>query len=129
MPHPPSSSQSFAHGQCYVTNSRGRSFATLGFLHAPVPPGETPFFVNVVSQRALGGHILDVRQAEVDKFKRARQQQDVELIAAESSSSELEYDSCEESAPKKGRRAAALRSGALSKQKRREKIRDEAMKP
>jgi hypothetical protein len=94
-----------------------------------VPPGETPFFVNVVSQRALGGHILDVRQAEVDKFKRARQQQDVELIAAESSSSELEYDSCEESAPKKGRRAAALRSGALSKQKRREKIRDEAMKP
>jgi hypothetical protein len=40
----------------------------------------------------------------------------------------MEYDSCEESAPKKGRRAAALRSGALSKQKRREKIRDEAMK-
>ena len=126
-PTPPLS-QSFAHGQCYVTNSRGRSFATLGFLHAPVPPGEAPFFVNVVSQRALGGHILDVRQAEVDKFKRARQQQDVELIAAESSSSELEYGSCEESAPKKGRRAAALRSGALSKQKRREKIRDEAMK-
>ena len=82
----------------------------------------------MVSQRALGESILPVRQEEVDKFKRARHYQDVDLAAAESSS-ESGYDSCEEAAPKRGRGAAALRRGALSLQKRREQIREEAMKP
>ena len=45
--------ENFSHGTGYVTNSRTRTFATLGFLHATPPPGKPPTFVNVVLQRAL----------------------------------------------------------------------------
>jgi hypothetical protein len=43
----------FAHGTAYVSCSRTREFAALGFLHAPVEDGRAPTFVNVVLQRVL----------------------------------------------------------------------------
>ena len=46
----------------YVANSRTTGFATLGFLHAPLPegdaPGGRPTFTNCVLQRALAGGVL-----------------------------------------------------------------------
>ena len=43
----------FAHGTAYVSCSRTREFAALGFLHAPAEDGSAPTFVNVVLQRVL----------------------------------------------------------------------------
>jgi hypothetical protein len=53
--------ESFSHGTAYVANSRTTTFATLGFLHAPLPeeePGARPTFVNFVLQRALAAGVL-----------------------------------------------------------------------
>jgi hypothetical protein len=54
--------ESFAHGTAYVANSRTTGFATLGFLHAPLPegdaPGGRPTFTNCVLQHALAGGVL-----------------------------------------------------------------------
>ena len=54
--------ESFSHGTAYVANSRTTTFATLGFLHAPLPeedPGGRPTFVNYVLQRALAAGVLE----------------------------------------------------------------------
>jgi hypothetical protein len=57
-----STNESFAHGTAYVACSRTTGFATLGFLHAPLPedspPGARPHFVNYVLQRALAPGVL-----------------------------------------------------------------------
>ena len=38
--------------------SRGKTFSTLGFLHAPTAHGEAPVFLNYVIQRALQQGVL-----------------------------------------------------------------------
>jgi hypothetical protein len=122
--------ENFAHGTAYVANSRTTSYATLGFLHAPLPEHEAegrPTFINHVLQRALAPGVL-VGAARPPALHRMGDGLDMnDDSSAEEESTDGEGSMAEADAPRARRvrapapasSAAVFQKGALSLTQRR----------
>ena len=113
--------ENFAHGTGYVTNSRTRTFAALGFLHAPRREGERATFTNVVLQRALTVGVLAARVPQ--RYEPG----EVEEVYVTDSDSAEEEPWAKRQMERGVHRPAKFRSGALSQTARRNEIHRMAM--